>query len=85
MINMGNLSPLTGSNGEIRADCKRVNKGLRKFYAMRWKNYAFLSSFSAFFPQIQRALELYNKKGGIFSSSEQTSELNFESSSTLMY
>ncbi|RVX12925.1 Lignin-forming anionic peroxidase [Vitis vinifera] len=25
MINMGNISPLTGSNGEIRADCKRVN------------------------------------------------------------
>ncbi|KAJ9697834.1 hypothetical protein PVL29_007113 [Vitis rotundifolia] len=24
MINMGNISPLTGSNGEIRADCKRV-------------------------------------------------------------
>jgi peroxidase len=25
MIKLGNLSPLTGSNGEIRADCKRVN------------------------------------------------------------
>ncbi|CAL9229428.1 unnamed protein product [Arabidopsis halleri] len=25
MINMGNLSPLTGSNGEIRLDCKKVN------------------------------------------------------------
>jgi peroxidase len=25
MINMGNISPLTGSNGEIRSDCKRVN------------------------------------------------------------
>ncbi|EEF31678.1 peroxidase A2 [Ricinus communis] len=25
MINMGNISPLTGSNGEIRADCKKVN------------------------------------------------------------
>ncbi|KAJ7979731.1 Peroxidase [Quillaja saponaria] len=25
MINMGNISPLTGSNGEIRTDCKRVN------------------------------------------------------------
>ncbi|KAG5517657.1 hypothetical protein RHGRI_038148 [Rhododendron griersonianum] len=25
MINMGNISPLTGTNGEIRADCKRVN------------------------------------------------------------
>lgn len=25
MINMGNISPLTGTNGEIRSDCKRVN------------------------------------------------------------
>ncbi|KAG1366310.1 Peroxidase [Cocos nucifera] len=25
MINMGNISPLTGSNGEIRCDCKKVN------------------------------------------------------------
>ncbi|KAF9611107.1 hypothetical protein IFM89_027000 [Coptis chinensis] len=25
MVNMGNISPLTGSNGEIRSDCKRVN------------------------------------------------------------
>lgn len=25
MISMGNISPLTGSNGEIRADCKKVN------------------------------------------------------------
>ncbi|EOY09519.1 hypothetical protein QUC31_010474 [Theobroma cacao] len=25
MINMGNISPLTGSSGEIRADCKKVN------------------------------------------------------------
>ncbi|KAG5055208.1 hypothetical protein AAZX31_03G127700 [Glycine max] len=25
MINMGNISPLTGSQGEIRSDCKRVN------------------------------------------------------------
>ncbi|KAJ7979734.1 Peroxidase [Quillaja saponaria] len=25
MINMGNISPLTGSNGEIRTDCRRVN------------------------------------------------------------
>ncbi|KAG7554366.1 hem peroxidase [Arabidopsis suecica] len=25
MINMGNISPLTGSNGEIRLDCKKVN------------------------------------------------------------
>ncbi|XP_052175220.1 peroxidase A2-like [Diospyros lotus] len=25
MINMGNISPLTGSNGEIRSDCKKVN------------------------------------------------------------
>ncbi|GLT88321.1 hypothetical protein SLE2022_063520 [Rubroshorea leprosula] len=25
MINMGNISPLTGSSGEIRTDCKKVN------------------------------------------------------------
>ncbi|KAI5321139.1 hypothetical protein L3X38_030210 [Prunus dulcis] len=25
MINMGNIRPLTGSDGEIRSDCKRVN------------------------------------------------------------
>ncbi|PIA53513.1 hypothetical protein AQUCO_00900240v1 [Aquilegia coerulea] len=25
MINMGNISPLLGNNGEIRSDCKRVN------------------------------------------------------------
>ncbi|KAJ4849238.1 Peroxidase 53 [Turnera subulata] len=25
MINMGNISPLTGGNGEIRSDCKKVN------------------------------------------------------------
>ncbi|KAF4374540.1 hypothetical protein F8388_016091 [Cannabis sativa] len=25
MINMGNISPLTGSNGEVRLDCKKVN------------------------------------------------------------
>lgn len=25
MINMGNISPLTGTNGEIRLDCKRIN------------------------------------------------------------
>ncbi|XP_050371439.1 lignin-forming anionic peroxidase-like [Argentina anserina] len=25
MINMGNIKPLTGSDGEIRTDCKRVN------------------------------------------------------------
>ncbi|KFK25059.1 hypothetical protein AALP_AA8G061200 [Arabis alpina] len=25
MINMGNISPLTGSSGEIRLDCKKVN------------------------------------------------------------
>ncbi|KAG5517658.1 hypothetical protein RHGRI_038149 [Rhododendron griersonianum] len=25
MINMGNISPLTGTNGEIRTDCKRIN------------------------------------------------------------
>ncbi|KAJ6316614.1 hypothetical protein OIU78_019822 [Salix suchowensis] len=25
MINMGNISPLTGSGGEIRSDCKKVN------------------------------------------------------------
>lgn len=25
MINMGNISPLTGSSGEIRVDCKKVN------------------------------------------------------------
>lgn len=25
MITMGNISPLTGTNGEIRSDCKRVN------------------------------------------------------------
>ncbi|WCJ34031.1 Peroxidase superfamily protein [Euphorbia peplus] len=25
MINMGNISPLIGTNGQIRADCKRVN------------------------------------------------------------
>lgn len=27
MINMGNISPLVGSNGEIRLDCKKVNGG----------------------------------------------------------
>ncbi|OMO73102.1 Plant peroxidase [Corchorus capsularis] len=27
MIRMGNLSPLTGSNGEIRLDCRKVNAG----------------------------------------------------------
>ncbi|XP_077234612.1 peroxidase A2-like [Tasmannia lanceolata] len=27
MINMGNISPLTGTNGQIRSDCKRVNGG----------------------------------------------------------
>ncbi|KAE8125334.1 hypothetical protein FH972_020156 [Carpinus fangiana] len=27
MINMGNISPLTGTNGEIRSDCKKVNGG----------------------------------------------------------
>ncbi|KAI5318644.1 PREDICTED: peroxidase [Prunus dulcis] len=27
MINMGNISPLLGSNGEIRLDCKKVNGG----------------------------------------------------------
>lgn len=25
MINMGNIGTLTGTNGEIRADCKRIN------------------------------------------------------------
>lgn len=25
MINMGNISPLTGTQGEIRSDCKKVN------------------------------------------------------------
>lgn len=25
MINMGNISPLTGTNGEIHLDCKRIN------------------------------------------------------------
>ncbi|TYH72708.1 hypothetical protein ES332_D05G273600v1 [Gossypium tomentosum] len=25
MINMGNISPLTGSNGEIRTNCRRIN------------------------------------------------------------
>lgn len=25
MINMGNISPLTGTSGEIRSDCKKVN------------------------------------------------------------
>ncbi|XP_077230259.1 peroxidase A2-like isoform X1 [Tasmannia lanceolata] len=25
MINMGNISPLTGTNGQIRSDCKKVN------------------------------------------------------------
>ncbi|KAG8367953.1 hypothetical protein BUALT_Bualt16G0126200 [Buddleja alternifolia] len=28
MINMGNISPLVGSNGEIRANCRRVNGNL---------------------------------------------------------
>ncbi|XP_077236254.1 peroxidase A2-like [Tasmannia lanceolata] len=28
MINMGNISPLTGTDGEIRSDCKLVNAGL---------------------------------------------------------
>ncbi|XP_010257485.1 PREDICTED: peroxidase A2-like [Nelumbo nucifera] len=27
MINMGNISPLTGSSGQIRSDCKKVNGG----------------------------------------------------------
>ncbi|WOL04473.1 peroxidase A2-like [Canna indica] len=27
MINMGNISPLTGSNGEVRSNCRKVNGG----------------------------------------------------------
>lgn len=30
MINMGNISPLTGTNGEIRLDCKKVNGSQKK-------------------------------------------------------
>ncbi|RWW24209.1 hypothetical protein BHE74_00003300 [Ensete ventricosum] len=34
MINMGNISPLTGSDGEIRSDCKKVN-GASEQYTIR--------------------------------------------------
>ncbi|URE45691.1 Peroxidase [Musa troglodytarum] len=34
MINMGNISPLTGSAGEIRSDCKKVN-GASEQYTIR--------------------------------------------------